>query len=84
MGYVLPVASKNKVILNCITQEFYGKDNKRYVSYDAVDECMQELNIYEEIAMPKIGAGLGGGDWSVIEAIINHRLNDRKVTVYYL
>lgn len=34
--------------------------------------------------MPKIGAGLGGGNWEVIEAIINHRLKDHNVTVWEL
>jgi O-acetyl-ADP-ribose deacetylase (regulator of RNase III) len=36
------------------------------------------------VAMPMIGAGLGGGNWKVIEAIINHRLKDFDVRVYHL
>jgi O-acetyl-ADP-ribose deacetylase (regulator of RNase III) len=69
-----------KVIINGITQEFYGRDGKRYVDYDAVREVIQAVNwlIYKTegknagtiIAMPKIGAGLGGGDWDIISEII--------------
>lgn len=77
-----------KVIINAITQEFYGKDGKRYVSYDAIAESMEKINqFYEvygisEVAMPQIGAGLGGGDWKVIESIIESELKNVKPTVY--
>lgn len=79
-----------KVIVNAITQTSYGKDGRRYVSYDAVAECMNDINrMYEiygitEVAMPKIGAGLGGGDWNVIEAIIESELKNVKAFVYEL
>ena len=79
-----------KIIINAITQEFYGSDGKRYVSYDAVAESMKKINqmfeIYgfEEIAMPKIGAGYGGGEWTVIEAIIESELTNVKPYVYYI
>lgn len=78
------------VIVNAITQEFYGRDGKRYVSYDAVAESMQKINRFYEVygitsvAMPQIGAGLGGGDWSVIESIIESELKDVKPYVYIL
>lgn len=79
-----------KVIVNAITQEYYGRDGSRYVSYDAVARCMSDINrmseIYgiAEIAMPQIGAGLGGGDWSVIAAIIESELKHVKPIVYVL
>ena len=79
-----------KIIVNAITQEFYGSDGKRYVSYDAVAKSMETINrfseIYaiEEVAMPKIGAGLGGGDWNVISAIIESELKHVKPYVYTL
>ena len=86
-------ANDGTLILNCFTQEKYGKDGKRYVSYDAIDNCFERVNKVldtidnidnEYIAMPKIGAGLGGGHWPVIEAIINHRLQNHQVKVYVL
>jgi O-acetyl-ADP-ribose deacetylase (regulator of RNase III) len=43
---------------------------KRYVSWN--------------IAAPKLGAGLAGGDWNVIEKILNEVFSDYDITVYYL
>lgn len=75
-------------IINAITQNLFGSTGAKFVKYDAVDQCMQHLSVdfthVELISMPKIGAGLGGGDWNVIEAIINHRLKDHMVHVYEL
>jgi O-acetyl-ADP-ribose deacetylase (regulator of RNase III) len=36
------------------------------------------------IAIPKIGAGLAGGEWSVIEQILVKVFVDYDVTVYYI
>jgi O-acetyl-ADP-ribose deacetylase (regulator of RNase III) len=36
------------------------------------------------VAMPQIGAGLGGGDWTVIAAIIESELTDVQPVVYIL
>ncbi len=93
MGYCFAAPQNDgKVILNCITQKYAGHDGQRYVSYDAMDSCMGHIAEYLEtmqpginaVSMPKIGAGLGGGNWEVIEAIINHRLKDVNVTVWEL
>lgn len=77
LGTIIPVVTTDgKIIINCITQEFYGRDGKRYVDYDAVEKCFTEINKQvldwgiTEIAMPRLGAGLGGGDWNIIENII--------------
>jgi O-acetyl-ADP-ribose deacetylase (regulator of RNase III) len=90
MGTIVPVVTNGKVIINAITQHDFGPDGKRYVSYDAVSEAMQEINLYckagryDQVAMPQIGAGLGGGDWTVIEAIIESELTDVQPVVYIL
>jgi O-acetyl-ADP-ribose deacetylase (regulator of RNase III) len=63
------------VIANCFTQDFYGTD-ERHVDYEAVAQCFAVLNqrvkLYTDkpLNIPKIGAGLAGGDWNVISAII--------------
>lgn len=36
------------------------------------------------LAIPKIGAGLGGGNWLTIESIIDHHLKDFIVLCYHL
>jgi O-acetyl-ADP-ribose deacetylase (regulator of RNase III) len=74
-------ANDGKLIVNAITQLDMGGAGTRWVSYDAVDDCMASL---EAIAMPMIGAGLGGGIWKVIESIVEHRLQNHPVTVYVL
>lgn len=60
-------------VANCFTQDFYGT-NKRHVNYEAVAKCFSELHDqvagFDQLNIPYIGAGLGGGDWNVIESII--------------
>lgn len=76
----------NVVVANCFTQDFYGTD-KRHVNYEAVAHCFYTLNLraklYGQLNIPKIGAGLGGGDWNVIESIIKSEYKD-DVTVWEL
>lgn len=76
-----------KRVVNCFTQEFYGYDGKKYVNYDAIHSCFEALrktNI-KEIAIPKIGCGLAGGNWEVVSRIIDDATgDDLDVYVYYL
>ena len=84
------VPAKDKIIVNMITQEYFGKENKRYVSYDAIDICFDYLfhycwdNEIDSISIPKIGAGLGGGNWDTIISIIEDRMKTVNVNVYVL
>ena len=64
------------MVINAITQQDYGRDGKRYVNYVAIvnvfSEAIVTASAYDYILnFPKIGAGLGGGDWSIIEQLIN-------------
>lgn len=74
LGEVYAIDCGGKVIFNCITQNGFGRDGEKYVCYDAIKQCIIEIsNSVEDeypVAMPRIGAGLGGGDWSTIEKII--------------
>ena len=85
----------DRVIYNLITQEFYGYDGKLYASYEAIEQCMKALDesmrcIWDatgqkpHVAMPKIGAGLAGGDWDVISAIIKRASKHFQPVVYTL
>ena len=64
-------------IFNLMTQDSVSADpTVRNVSYDAISESFKNM-FYQmnqhgitEVTIPYIGAGLGGGDWEVIEAII--------------
>ena len=73
-------------VVNCITQNGFGKDGKQYVDYAAIRKCMRTINSarYFEVAMPKIGAGLGGGDWNVISKIIEEESLNFQPIVYEL
>lgn len=66
-------------IANALTQQNYGRDGQRFVSYQAIQyafssvcEMAQSHNL--EIHFPLIGAGLGGGDWSIISNIIENQI----------
>lgn len=80
---------KGPVIANCATQQFYGPGDKVYLDYDALRACMKTLKSIaiqtrRSIAMPKIGAGLAGGDWKKIKKILEEVFTDYDATVYYL
>ena len=66
-----------------------GKPFKKRVNYDSLEICLSIL--YEHmnrtdssIHMPRIGTGLGGGKWSIIEQILNDNLHEISVFVYDL
>jgi O-acetyl-ADP-ribose deacetylase (regulator of RNase III) len=85
MGEIIPFASSSPpfaIIMNCITQEFYGRDhNTKYVSYEAIDKAFRNVyawikesrHLQEDLCInyPLIGAGLANGDWAIISAIID-------------
>ena len=77
--------------INAITQKYYGREpGKVYVSYEAIQECFERINRWmdghkmTDIAMPMIGAGLGGGDWNKIISIVERELIDKNIVVYVL
>ena len=87
LGHIVVTEEADKILVCAVTQENMGSDGKRYVSYDAIDSCFEKIandpRIPNKITIPQIGAGLGGGDWKVIESIINRRLGEsREVTVW--
>jgi O-acetyl-ADP-ribose deacetylase (regulator of RNase III) len=74
-------------IVNCATQQCYGRpDQGPYVSYPAIREVIKKLakSYPGGFAMPKIGAGLAGGNWDIISEIINEETGTIEVRVYVL
>ena len=62
-------------IVNAYTQYNYG--GGMHVDYEAIRQVFRTVAsdfIDKRIAYPKIGAGLAGGDWSVIYKIIKEEL----------
>lgn len=89
LGYSLPVICKDgKIIVNAMTQEYYGYDKKLYTSYDAIREVCKFLAlttlVSTPIALPKIGCGLGGGDWGIVSEIIEEELPNHTIEVWEL
>jgi O-acetyl-ADP-ribose deacetylase (regulator of RNase III) len=99
----------NLFVINAFTQEHYGRDGRKYVSYDAVESCFKEIEEFRQgldrdlndrlndvngideahfdkpivtpVYFPRIGAGLGGGNWNIIESIINETLTGGGICV---
>lgn len=77
----------NLFVANCYTQEFYGKDGKKYASLDAIETCLMECIFFSRtlalpLYMPKIGCGLGGLDWSTeVELLVNKLAQGIDITV---
>ena len=76
------------IVVNSYTQFRYGKNHTDGVSkpldYEALTLCMRKINgVFKgkHIGLPKIGAGLAGGDWNRIKKIIQTELKDMKVSV---
>jgi O-acetyl-ADP-ribose deacetylase (regulator of RNase III) len=69
-------------VVNVVGQRFFGKDGKRYTSYDSLDDGLKLVAAWMrfnhltdvDVHHPLIGAGLGGGHWPVIQEIITHRI----------
>jgi O-acetyl-ADP-ribose deacetylase (regulator of RNase III) len=88
MGSIVPVVVPaveylgeeypERIILNGITQEFAGRDDVRYVSYDAIANVVELIDSMIDpaidhdvkVGFPLIGAGLANGDWFVIARLI--------------
>ena len=70
-------------VVNAYAQfDYRGKGVK--VDYDAVASCMAWIKANhsgKSIGLPMIGAGLAGGDWAKIEAIIARELDGEDVTI---
>ena len=71
-------------VINAYTQ--YDYKGRKPVDYDAIRGVMQEMKsdfAGKSFGIPLIGAGLAGGDWEVIEAIIAEELVDEDVTIVH-
>jgi O-acetyl-ADP-ribose deacetylase (regulator of RNase III) len=77
------------VIANAITQEFYGKDGRKYISYTALEEA---LGFVQKVAMASnvvvhipylIGAGLGGGDEKTILEIVEKTMYNTDCILHH-
>ena len=77
-------------VINLYSQYKYGH-TEVYADYDAIQKGLEAIEfVYRgaSFAMPRIGAGLAGGDWATIKKIIEKIFTEYKknelVRIYYL
>lgn len=78
------------IIANMIAQKGLRKfAGERVVQYDALESCLNivatkclDLTSPISIHAPRIGTGLGGGNWNDIELILTRTLKDIPVFIY--
>ena len=82
LGNITELDYGDFVIINAYTQyDWRGKNN---FNYNAIRGVMRKINKKfkgKSIGLPKIGAGLAGGNWDIISEIIDEELCDMKVTL---
>lgn len=76
-------------VLHMCAQDGISYNGEQTVDYEALQTCLSKLNqIAQEqhahIQMPRIGAGLGGGNWETIKQLIEHHLQDVPTQIYTL
>lgn len=77
------------IVANMIAQRGISYSHEKVVDYVALAECMHLVNGYAietklTVHMPRIGTGLGGGNWTDIEKIVAEKFQDVDVFVYDL
>ena len=58
--------------------------SQRVADYDAIAACMRFVKQQyagQRIGLPKLGAGLAGGDWAIIAGLIEQELAGEDVTL---
>lgn len=77
----------NVYVINMFAQDGYGRD-KCYTDYKAFESCLLKIASQADrekdiIRFPyKIGCGLAGGDWNIIQQLIYKHLNEYNVEFY--
>lgn len=77
------MANHHLIVINAYTQ-YYRRGPGILVDYDAIRSCFKWIRQKygsKRIGIPKIGAGLAGGDWSVISGIIEQELDGVDCTL---
>jgi O-acetyl-ADP-ribose deacetylase (regulator of RNase III) len=80
---------KSFIIANCATQKDYGREDKLYANYHAIERiCLKLRHFCKEeghtLALPRIGCGLANGEWNTVREIYDKVFHDMEVKVYYV
>ena len=92
LGDIIWSEMDDTIIIHALTQIHYGRDHRRYVSYEAIERAMiKALERMDAmfgkdsvLAMPKIGCGLANGRWKSVLKVIEPICMDYDVQVFEL
>ena len=80
--------NNNQYVANLFGQNYYGRDSKRYTSYDGIYDALTSLvnqmmlSNMSSVAFPfKMSSDRGGADWEVILAMINSVFKNTDITI---
>lgn len=83
-NYVTP---EGKIIFNLYGQLDYGTD-QRQVNYERLYKALELMGSVlppgTTIALPRLGCGLAGGNWTIVKSMIQFTLSHLDVTIYSL
>lgn len=78
----------NQYVANLFGQNYYGKDGKRYTSYDAIYEALTSLrqqmmgDNLKSLAIPfHMSCDRGGADWKVLIAMLYSIFEETDITI---
>jgi O-acetyl-ADP-ribose deacetylase (regulator of RNase III) len=87
LGTILPVEIERNsikfIVVNAYGQYNYGT-NKVNADYNAIRKCFMEVKKQfsgKRIGICKLGAGLAGGDWTIISKIIEEEMVGEDLTL---
>ncbi len=96
-GWFLPLGDtqfvkvgKDLWVANMVAQKgLRGSKEGPPIRYEALEICLSKLWIFAtekkaSIHMPRIGIGFAGGDWNVIEPLLQAHLDGHEVFIYTL
>jgi O-acetyl-ADP-ribose deacetylase (regulator of RNase III) len=87
-GKNIHFSEKEITIVNAYTQFYYGiKGNKIPFDYNALSKVLPIIRGSfkdKSICFPKIGCGLAGADWTIVEKMINDCFGEKEIKVYVL
>jgi O-acetyl-ADP-ribose deacetylase (regulator of RNase III) len=79
---------QNKFVANLFGQKYYGRENFRYTSYDAIYDALTKLSAYmqekncKSVAIPyKMSSDRGGADWNVILTMLSSVFKHTNITI---
>lgn len=92
MGNIEFVKVENNIVVcNMIAQKNVNKRHQKFirrVDYEVLRGCLKQVSDFCvkyncRLHMPKIGSGLAGGDWGIIENIIKETINENVIVCVY-